>query len=70
VVKISWEGFLSPSWAHKSFVQGLRTAMPNTWFSFAVSGFRESLSNGSKDLTILKLPGFASDYLLWEVEQG
>jgi ribonuclease P/MRP protein subunit RPP40 len=68
LVKIIWEGFISPSWAHKAFVQGLLAAKPNMWFSFAVSGFGESLSMESRDLTILKLPGVASDYVLWEVE--
>jgi ribonuclease P/MRP protein subunit RPP40 len=68
LVKISWEGFMSPSWAHGALIQSLRAATTNMWFSFAVSGFSESLSTESRDTTILKLPGFASDYMLWEVE--
>jgi ribonucleases P/MRP protein subunit RPP40 len=68
LVKISWEGFISPSWAHRAFIQGLQAATPDMWFSFAVSGFSESLSTESTDTTILKLAGFASDYMLWEVE--
>jgi ribonuclease P/MRP protein subunit RPP40 len=68
LVKITWEGFISPSWAHRAFIQSLRAATPNMWFSLAVSGFSESLSTASRDTTILRLPGFASDYMLWEVE--
>jgi len=67
VVKITWEGFLSPSWAHVSFLQAVLAATPTTWFSFAVCGFNDSLGTESRDCTILKLPGASKEYMLWEV---
>jgi ribonuclease P/MRP protein subunit RPP40 len=70
LVKISWEGFLSPSWTHQTLVQILLAASIKTWFSMSISSFNESLSAGSKDCTILKLPSTGNEYILWEVEEG
>jgi ribonucleases P/MRP protein subunit RPP40 len=70
LVKINWKGFASSLWAHKVFVQVLLAAKPGMWFSFAVSGFDESIRTGGGDCTILKLPGAQTEYMLWEVEQG
>jgi ribonucleases P/MRP protein subunit RPP40 len=70
LVKISWKGFASSSWAHKIFVQALLAAKPGTWFCFVVLGFDESIRTGGGDCTILKLPGAQNEYMLWEVDQG
>lgn len=72
LVKITWEGFLSPSWAYTVFVQALLAATVDMWFSFAVLGFNESLPSDSTDCTVLRLPGQPgqpSEYILWEVDQ-
>lgn len=70
VVKITWSGFLSSSWAHKIFVQALLAAKSEMWFSFAMLGFNESIPRECGDCTILKLAGARNEYVLWEVEQG
>jgi len=70
LMRISWEGFFSPSWAHKTFVQAVLAATTKSWFAYVVSGFPESLPAGSRDCTILKIPGPSSEYMLWEVEQN
>ena len=67
LVKITWQGFLSPSWAHNFFFQALLAAPQDTWFAYFVVGFGESLLGGSKDCTILKLPNAPNEYVLWEV---
>lgn len=67
LVKIAWKGFMSANWAHKAFAQAVLAASPHMWFSFFVSGFNDSLSTGSRDCTILTLPGSLSEYVLWEV---
>ena len=70
LVKISWHGFLSPAWAHKSFVEAVIAASSKSWFACALSGFEQSLPAGSRDCTILKIPGRSSEYMLWEVERN
>lgn len=68
LVKITWRGFLAPTWAHKMFVQLLLASPNSSWFAFYVCGFGEGWSVRTKDCTILKLPDSPKEYVLWEVE--
>jgi ribonuclease P/MRP protein subunit RPP40 len=70
LVKVSWEGFFPGSWAYQALVQVLLAAPSKFWFSYAVSGFNDSISKGSRDCTILKTSGPSREFLLWEVEQN
>ena len=67
LVKISWRGFLSPSWAHKMFVHMLLIVPRDAWFVYTAGGFGEVWSGGGRDCTILKVPDAPNEYLLWEV---
>jgi ribonuclease P/MRP protein subunit RPP40 len=67
LVKITWRGFLSPSWAHKLFVHALLNVPQEVWFVYYVGGFGGVRVEGSKDCTILKVPDAPNEYLLWEV---
>lgn len=65
--KISWQGFLSPSWARQILID-IITALPgNTWFLFSTTTFSRSLSGDNAECTILRLPDSGGEYLLWEV---
>lgn len=67
LVKVTWQGFISPAWAHQSFV-GILLAVPDdSWFAYSVSGFAESWQGGIKNSMILKVPETQRDYMLWEV---
>ncbi|RDW71943.1 hypothetical protein BP5796_07977 [Coleophoma crateriformis] len=69
LVKIVWKGFISPSWAHRKFVQALLTMPKNGWFAYSVASFGEDWSGESKNCTILKVPDAANEYILWEVSR-
>ena len=68
LVKITWRGFLAPSWVHRMFAQLLLASPSTSWFAFHVCGFGEGWSGRSKDCTILKLPDSPKEYVMWEVE--
>lgn len=67
IVKITWRGFLSPSWVHGMFVRALLAVPRESWFVYNVAGRGEVWSSGSKDCTVLKVPDAPTEYLLWEV---
>lgn len=67
LVKITWQGFLSPSWAHQTFVQTLLAIPGDGWFAYCVGGFGEGWAGDCKDCTILKVPDAPNEYVLWEV---
>lgn len=69
-IRLSWPGFLAPSWAHKAFVQCVLAASSKSWFAFAATGFQASMPAGARDCTVLKIPGSSSEFLLWEVERN
>lgn len=70
LVRISWSGFMSSSWAHKAFVHSVLAATSKSWFAFSATGFQASMPAGARDCTILMIPGPSSDFLLWEVERN
>lgn len=70
LVKVSWSGFLAPSWAHETFVQFVLAASSKFWFAFAATGIQASMAGDARDCTVLKIPGHSSEFLLWEVERN
>lgn len=69
LVLVRWTGFMSADLAHKIFISASQKASSKMWLSFSVHGFSGSLVDDCRDCTILKLPGPANEYLLWEVDQ-
>ena len=67
IVKLTWQGFISPSWAHKTFVQMLLAVPQDAWFGYCVVGFGDGPLGESKICTILKLPDAAKEFVSWEI---
>jgi ribonuclease P/MRP protein subunit RPP40 len=67
LVKVTWQGFISPMWAHKTFVQFLLTVPQDRWFAYVVNGFSEGWLNECRSSTILKIPDGPNEYVLWDI---
>ncbi|KAK0745002.1 ribonuclease P 40kDa subunit-domain-containing protein [Apiosordaria backusii] len=68
VCKISWRGFLSPSWTRQAMID-LITALPSkTWFSFSTTIFTKGLAGDNTECTFLRPPNSSGEYLMWEVK--
>lgn len=67
LVKITWQGFMSPSWTHRIFVKILLALPKEAWFAYSVTGFAESWAAGGQNSMILKLSDSSSDFVLWDV---
>ncbi|KAL2067051.1 hypothetical protein VTL71DRAFT_1475 [Oculimacula yallundae] len=67
VVKITWRGFLSPTWAHKMFVQILLATPGKGWFAYCIDGCGEGSPGHGKHCTILKVPDAQNEYVSWEI---
>jgi ribonuclease P/MRP protein subunit RPP40 len=67
LVKVTWQGFISPSWAHKMFVKLLLAVPQAAWFAYFVVGFGDGPLGESKNCTTLKLPDAPNEYVLWEI---
>lgn len=67
LAKITWQGFMAPSWTHRNFVKILLAIPKEAWFAYSVSGFAEGWTAGGQNSLILKLPNSSSDFVLWDV---
>jgi ribonuclease P/MRP protein subunit RPP40 len=67
LVKVTWTGFISPSWTHKTFVQNFLAIPRKSWLSYYVGSFGETWNGEGKNSTILKVPDASNEYVLWEV---
>jgi ribonucleases P/MRP protein subunit RPP40 len=67
LIKIKWQGFISPSWAHKTFVQMLLAVPEDAWFVYEMAEFGDGFLGEGKSCTTLKLPDAPNEFVLWEV---
>jgi len=67
LVKVTWQGFISPSWAHKTYVQMLLAVPQDAWFAYCVVGFGDGPLGEGKACTILKLPDAPKEFVSWEI---
>ncbi|KAM7203414.1 Ribonuclease P 40kDa (Rpp40) subunit domain containing protein [Naviculisporaceae sp. PSN 640] len=66
--KITWQGFLPPSWARQTLIYITTLLQSRTWFSFSSTTFSRGLLGDNAECTILRLPGSGGEYLLWEIK--
>jgi len=68
--KISWRGFLTPSWARQILVDLILAAPSKTWLSMSMSTFSNSkgLTGDGAECTIVRPPKSPGEFLLWEVK--
>lgn len=64
---VTWEGFLSPSFARQLLVDTIIALPSRTWFSMAVSSFSRGFSGDAAESTFLRPPEATGEYLLWDV---
>jgi ribonuclease P/MRP protein subunit RPP40 len=68
ICKISWQGFLAPSWSRQTLID-IITALPaKTWFSFSTTTFTRGMAGDNSECTILRLPDSSGEYIMWEVK--
>jgi ribonucleases P/MRP protein subunit RPP40 len=67
LLKVTWQGFMSSSWAHQIYVQMLLAVPKDAWFAYSVVGFGDGPLGESKVCTILKLPDAPNEFVSWEI---
>ncbi|KAI1485578.1 ribonuclease P 40kDa subunit [Biscogniauxia mediterranea] len=66
--KVSWQGFISPDWVRRTFVDVIQGVPSKSWFSLSATSFARGMTNDSTDCTVLKLPDTPGEYFLWEIK--
>ncbi|KAJ4300162.1 hypothetical protein N0V88_002831 [Collariella sp. IMI 366227] len=65
--KVSWQGFLSPSWSRQMLMEIIKALPAKAWFSFSTTTFSRGLAGDNAECTILRPPNSSGEYLMWEV---
>jgi ribonuclease P/MRP protein subunit RPP40 len=65
--KISWQGFIPPSWAVNILAALITTLPPKEWFTICTTPFTRVAMGHGADCTIMRPPSSAGEYVLWEV---
>jgi ribonuclease P/MRP protein subunit RPP40 len=67
ICRISWQGFLAPSWCRQTLIDIITAMPPKAWFSFSTTTFSKGLAGDNSECTILRPPDSSKEYLMWEV---
>ncbi|KAK0715907.1 ribonuclease P 40kDa subunit-domain-containing protein [Lasiosphaeris hirsuta] len=65
--KISWQGFLTPSWSRQTLIDVVTAIPAKTWFSLSTTTFSKGVAGDNSECTILRPPGSGGEYIMWEV---
>ncbi|TGJ80660.1 hypothetical protein E0Z10_g8094 [Xylaria hypoxylon] len=66
--KISWQGFMPPSWAANTLAELIKALPPKAWFSFSTTPFTRVAMGLGADCTIMRPPNCPGEYVLWEIK--
>ncbi|KAI1115312.1 ribonuclease P 40kDa subunit, partial [Nemania sp. NC0429] len=66
--KISWQGFIPPSWAATTLAELIKALPPKAWFSFSTTPFTRVVVGYGADFTILRPPSSPGEFVLWEIK--
>lgn len=65
---ITWEGFLPPKFARQLLVDTIIALPSREWFSLSMSCFSKTILGDAAEVTFLRPPKIAGEFLLWEVK--
>lgn len=66
--KISWSGFIDPTWFRKLLIGMMKGCPSQSWFSLTALGFEQGLAQASAETTIMRLPEEADEFMMWEID--
>ncbi|KAI3331604.1 ribonuclease P 40kDa subunit [Xylariaceae sp. AK1471] len=66
--KISWQGFIPPSWAANALADLIKALPPKAWFSISTTPFTRVAIGHGADCTIMRPPSSPGEYVLWEIK--
>ncbi|RFU74318.1 ribonuclease p 40kda subunit [Trichoderma arundinaceum] len=68
VCKLSWQGFLPPSWLRSLFVDVVTNCPSQSWFALSGTTFSRNILGGCNELSFLRPPESSGEFLMWETK--
>lgn len=67
--RISWQGFIPPTWTQQILADVIHTLPSKSWFSLGATTFARGITGDSADCTILRPPNSLGEYFLWDIRR-
>jgi ribonucleases P/MRP protein subunit RPP40 len=67
ISKMTWRGFLNPTWAKKLLIDALVAAPSKSWLGFSATTFAQGLTSEAREVAFLRPPETPDEYFVWEV---
>ncbi|KXX80614.1 Ribonuclease P protein subunit p40 [Madurella mycetomatis] len=68
ICKITWQGFLAPSWSRTTLIDIIAALPSRAWFSFSTTTFSKGLAGHNSECTILRPSDSSGEYIMWEIK--
>ncbi|KAI0126213.1 ribonuclease P 40kDa subunit [Xylariales sp. AK1849] len=65
--KVSWQGFISPTWTQQTMVEAILAISSRSWFSLSVTSYGRGVKGEGTECTILRPPNSPGEYCLWDI---
>jgi ribonuclease P/MRP protein subunit RPP40 len=69
VRKVSWRGFIQPSWVRQLLVDVIIQLPSKSWFSLSSTAFATSPNGDSAECVLFRPPTSPEQYMLWDVKR-
>ncbi|KAI0160864.1 ribonuclease P 40kDa subunit [Hypoxylon sp. FL1284] len=67
--RVSWQGFIPPSWTQQILADAVLSLPSKSWFSLSATSFARGITGDSADCTFLRPPNSLGDYFLWDIRR-
>ncbi|KAI1334299.1 ribonuclease P 40kDa subunit [Xylariaceae sp. FL0016] len=68
--KISWQGFMAPTWTRHILASLIQELPSKVWFSISTTPLAQGFIGTSDDCTIMRPPNSPGEFFLWEIKRG
>ncbi|KAK3400197.1 ribonuclease P 40kDa subunit-domain-containing protein [Sordaria brevicollis] len=68
VCKLTWQGFLSPSWCRQMLLDLVAELPSKSWFSFSTTTFSKGMAGDNSEVSLFRPQEASGEYVLWEIK--
>ncbi|KAK3953427.1 ribonuclease P 40kDa subunit-domain-containing protein [Pseudoneurospora amorphoporcata] len=68
ICKVTWQGFLAPSWCRQTLLNLVAGLPSKTWFSFSTTTFSKGMAGDNSEVALFRPQGASGEYVMWEIK--
>lgn len=68
ICKVTWQGFLAPSWCRQMLLDLVAGLPSKSWFSFSTTTFSKGMAGDNSEVSLFRPLEASGEYVLWEIK--